>query len=522
MNSKPMPSLPTPDTSVQLLLKDNASLRTQLSELRRQLDWFQRQVFGQKSERRLVHAPGQEQLNLEQPEQTDTPPEVRPTQIGAHTRSPRKSVDQGKDEPELFFDPAKVPVQEIILADPQTEGLSPDQFEVISQKVTHHLAQRPGSYVVLKYVRPVVKIKATQTLSCPPAPQSVIVGSRADVSFVTGMIVDKFVYHLPLYRQHQRLGASAITVSRQWLTQITHAAASLLQPIAEAQLASIRRSRVIAMDETPIKAGVAKPGKMHTGYFWPVYGEQDELSFLYFPSRSHRHVLEALGNSPPPGRVLLSDGYDAYSRYAIATKITHAQCWAHTRRHAFEARDLEPDRGDRALDYIGKLYEIERMIATRGLFGADKCAYRQAHAKPVVEAFFRWVGEQFAAQGLLPSSPMSKALAYAREREAGLKVYLDDPEVAMDTNHLERGLRPVPMGRRNWLFCWTEVGAKHVGTLQSLLSTCKLHQIDPFDYLIDVLQRISIHPASRVEELTPRLWKQHFAANPLRSQIQFS
>jgi len=137
----------------------------------------------------------------------------------------------------------------------------------------------------------------------------------------------------------------------------------------------------------------------------------------------------------------------------------------------------------------------------------------------LVEKFFDWVDRQFEQQGLLPSNPLTKALAYVRDRRAGLEVFLSDPEVPMDTNHLERALRVIPMGRRNWLFCWTEVGAKHAGIVQSLIVTCRLHGIDPYTYLVDVLQRVGQHPASRVAELTPRLWKQHFADKPLRSDL---
>lgn len=104
-------------------------------------------------------------------------------------------------------------------------------------------------------------------------------------------------------------------------------------------------------------------------------------------------------------------------------------------------------------------------------------------------------------------------------RTDSLKVFLSDPQVPIDTNHLERALRPIPMGRKNWLFCWTELGAQQVGIIQSLLVTCTLHGINPYTYLVDVLQRISQHPASRVIELTPRVWKDMFAENPLRSAL---
>ncbi len=121
--------------------------------------------------------------------------------------------------------------------------------------------------------------------------------------------------------------------------------------------------------------------------------------------------------------------------------------------------------------------------------------------------------------GILPSSPLLAALSYIRDRRTGLSVYLDDPDVAIDTNHLERALRVIPMGCRNWLFAWTELGAKQIGIVQSLLAACRLHDINPYDYFVDVLPRVGQHPASRVHELTPRLWKQLFVRDPLRSDL---
>jgi len=332
-------------------------------------------------------------------------------------------------------------------------------------------------------------------------------------------LIDKFAYHLPLYRQHQRLCDQGIAVSRPWLTQIGQQSIALLDPVYEAQFASIRASRVKAMDETPIKAGRSEPGKLKAGYFWPVYGQLDEVCFPYFESRRAEHVEQALGLTLAEGAVLLSDGYSAYAHYAQKTGLTHAQCWAHTRRMLFEARAAEPQAADQGLELIGGLYATEERVRELKLGGERKRAYRLTHAKPIVERFFAWVNAQFEAQGLLPSNPLTKALSYARERRCGLEVYLNDPDVPIDTNHLERALRAVPLGRKNWLFSWTELGARHVGIMHSLIVTCRLHQIDPYDYLIDVLQRVGQHPASRVAQLTPRLWKTHFAANPLRSVV---
>jgi len=217
--------------------------------------------------------------------------------------------------------------------------------------------------------------------------------------------------------------------------------------------------------------------------------------------------------------VLLTDGYAAYARYAERTGITHAQCWAHTRRTFERAKDIEPAAVADALRRIGELYACEEYIRDHRLSGEARGDYRLTHAKPVLDDFFAWADEQIQQAALLPSNPLTKALHYALERRESLSVYLSDPEVPIDTNHLERALRPIPMGRRNWLFCWSEVGAEAVATIQSLIVTCRLHDIDPYVYLVDVLQRIDRHPASEVDLLIPRLWKQHFADDPLRSDL---
>lgn len=524
---RPHPApVPTPAEAAQWapervveLARSHAALQREVETIQHQLEWFRRQLFGQKSEKRPL-APHPAQMHLGELPLPDAQPEASGKPVAGHTRrTPRTDFAHDKNDAGLFFDEARVPVETITVANPDIEGLTPDQYEVIGEKVSHRLAQRPGSYVILKYVRPLIKRRDTQTLHCPAAPSGVIDGSRADVSFLVGLLLDKFAWHLPLYRQHQRLLDAGITVSRAWLTQLAAQAAALLEPIYAAQLASIRTSRVKAMDETPIKAGRAGPGKMKGCYFWPVYGELDEICFPFFESRAHSNVEKVLGLSPVEGGVLLSDGYGAYEAYAGKTGLTHAQCWTHCRREFINAEAAEPALAAKALESIGALYVVEAKIREARLKGDAKREYRLDHARPIVEAFFGWVKDSLAAQGLLPSSPLTKALAYAHKRRAALEVFLTDPDVPIDTNHLERALRPIPMGRKNWMFSWTELGAQHVGVVQSLIATCRLHQVDPFDYLVDVLQRVGQHPAADVAQLTPRQWAQHFGKAPLRSDI---
>ncbi len=418
---------------------------------------------------------------------------------------------------------ADVPVEVIEHLPPELTGPEADQYEVIGSKTTFRLAQRASSYVVLKCERPVFRRKGTEKPITTPAPFNVLDNSLADVSLLAGLLVDKFQFHLPLYRQHQRIQQAGITVSRSTLTNLVKRAIDLLRPVVDAQTDNVLRSRVLAMDETPIKAGHQgragpQKGKMKSGWFWPLYGDADEVVFTYSNSRGRAHIEEVLSESF--SGTLISDGYAAYARYAAAQEsVTHAQCWVHGRRYFIEAQKDHPETVTDALQQIAKVYRNEEIIKTQGLTGEKKRQYRLDHSKPVVSDFFQWCRDQLAQGGLVPSDPLTKALNYVLSREASLTVFLENPDVQPDTNHLERALRPIPMGKKKWMFCWTELGAEHLGIIQSLISTCKLHDITPYTYLVDVLQRISQHPALEVSDLTPRLWKTRFAENPLRALI---
>ena len=505
--------------NVTALRAENDALKEQLQTLKTQLDWFKRQLFGERSEKRLLIDPAiQADLLAGLGGDVIAPPKPAEKQKLSYERNKPRAPGT-VNEQGLRFDEA-VPVETIHLEPAEVLSDVPqDQQSLISEKVSYRLAQRPGSYVILKYVRQVIKRADTDELVTAPAPANVLDKSIADVSFLAGMLVDKFVYHLPLYRQHQRLQQCGIDLSRTTLTNLASRAIDLLTPIYTAQFEHIRQSRVLAMDETPIKAGRKKKGKLRQAYFWPIYGEADEIAFSYSSSRASRQVREVLGDDFKG--TLISDGYEAYDNYARRhPKMTHAQCWAHTRRYFEKAKEAEPNAVAEGLVLIGEMYAQEQVIRDKKLEGEAKLRHRTKHSEPVVAAFWRWCESQCQRHDLLPSNPLSKALKYAMARTDKLRVFLGDPEVPIDTNHLERALRPIPMGRRNWLFCWTELGAQQVGIIQSLLVTCKLYGINPHTYLVDVLQRISQHPVRQVLELTPRAWKQHFAANPLHSDLE--
>lgn len=509
------------ELSREQLLVSVADLSRKLKHSEHQLDWFKRQLFGEKSEKRFLQNPNQLAFGMQGfevvPEQKDT----RQGKTVTYTRNngPKRRPDDCVTDCGLRFD-ASVPVEIIHLTPQEIEGLDESQYEIIGVEKTYRLAQRPASSVVLCYERPVVKLKQSGSLCRALVPVNVIERSAVDVSFIAGMLVDKFEYHIPLYRQHQRLTHAGITLSRTTLTNVGKKAIELLRPIVDAQLLSVLNSQTLAMDETSIKAGPSKkqPGKMQQGYFWPMYGDQDEMVFAFAASRG-KQVIEQLLGVHFSG-TLIADGYAAYAAWTKGNeRVTLAQCWVHSRRQFVNAHDGEEQAVNQVLEIIGRLYKVEGDARDQALEGELLREYRLSHAKPIVDEVYAWRRWQCTRMDLLPSDPFTLALKYLGDREHELRVFLADPSVPLDTNHVERGLRRIPMGKKNYLFCWTELGAEHVGIIQSLISTCRLHDINPYTYLVDVLQRVSIHPASRVAELTPRLWKLHFADKPLRSDI---
>ena len=500
-----------PATKHAQVVAENQALHGELKELRRQLAWFKRQLFGEKSERHHILDPAV-QVNLFEATATPVPEQGERERI-SYTRSKGKNRDNAANDTGLRFDDS---VPRRVIEVPPPAGCDTD--DVVATRTTFRLAQRRAGYEVLEYRHPVLKDRSSGALTSVPAPRNVFEGSVFDVSFAAGVLVDKFCYHLPLYRQSQRLSQAGIQVARSSLTAVVARTAALLEPIARAQLTHVLSGGVLAMDETPIKAGRKGPGKMHQAYFWPLYGAADEICFTFSRSRAGAHIERTLADRFHG--VLLTDGYAAYEKYAAGRpQIIHAQCWSHMRRQFERALETDP-AARKALEQIGALYAQEQSIRERGLHGEDKHHARREQCAPLVRAFWEWCDEQLQRMDLEPRHPLLKALGYVRERKVSLAVFLGHPDVPIDTNHLERGLRPIPMGRRNWLFCWSEVGAAHVATIQTLLVTCRLQGVDPTTYLVDVLQRVGMHPAARVEELTPRRWKALFADAPLRSDIE--
>ena len=496
------------------------ALQALTEELKAQLAWFRNQLFGATSERRILEAlsPADQlwlgqQMLLEVPEQppaaNETAADVECKGRGKSKRPDKPARSEDSLSSRLHFDDS-APIEEVIIEDKELDALPKDQVEIIGQDVTYKLGQR-SPYVVIKTVRTVWKKKGEEAIRKATLP-IVVERSIADVSFLAGMAVDKHCYHLPLYRQHKRLEAVGIHLQRSTLVRLLERVAEMCELIYNAQLSSILHSAVITMDESPTPAGRAN-GKMKKGFYWALHGDKNEIVFIYSPTRSRAVIDKFLENFKG---VLQSDGYRAYKSFCKATGVCWAGCWAHTRRKFVEAENLEPEKVKKILGDLQLLYEIEE----RGR-GKPKLLkeLRSRESHPIVDRLFGYFKAELASSSLLPSNRFVKALAYAIKHEAPLRVFLENPAVQIDTNHIERAIRYPVMGRKNWMFHWTENGARNSGILYSLLQTCYLQGIDPRAYLMDVLQRQDFHPGSDIHELTPLNWAATVNDSPLGSLI---
>ena len=481
-----------------------AELAAQLAALTARIARLQRDLYGPRSEKRRDTADDDAHTDMARRR-----PGGRPGR--------RKARGDAVNDTGLRF-PDKAPVIDITVTPPEIEGLAEDEYEVISERVHCRISTLDWRHVVIRYRHVTVKIRRTGMLAGAPARESVFKNSCADVSFVAGLIIDKFLWHLPLYRQHRMLADAGITVSRGSLSLWVGRAVALLKPVHDAQWASVLESAVIQMDETPVRAGrhPGRPGAMRKGYFWPVLGDRGEVVFPFATSRRHGHAAGILGDY---AGTLVSDGYGAYGAYVAARDgaVTHQGCWIHTRRNFREQKDSHPELAGAALKLIGAIYTIEEEI--RGRPPAERLAVRRTRSRKAVDRFWDWCGRAPADPVLTPRHPIRRAIDYATSRRATLEVFPGDPDVPPDTNLVENVIRNPKLGQKNWLFAWTELGAEHIGIANGLIATCRMQGVDPRIWLTDVLLRIAHHPAGRVGELTPRRWKTLFADDPMTSDV---
>jgi transposase len=374
----------------------------------------------------------------------------------------------------------------------------------IGEDVSERLDVVPAQLRVVVIRRPRYACRACEDVVVQaPAPARLIEGGLPTDDLVAQVLVSKYADHLPLYRQAQIYARQGVNLDRSTLADWVGRAAFLLRPVHERLLETLKRSGKLFADETTAPVLDPGRGRTKTGQLW-AYARDDRswggtdppgVAFVYAADRAASRPIAHLAGFRG---VLQVDGYGAYK--ALAKRdggVQLAFCWSHARREFY---DLTGPIAAEALARIAVLYRIETEI--RGRSAEERRAARQVRCRPVIEAIEPWLREKLAL--ISQKSKLAEAIRYVLTRWAGLTLFLDDGRVELDTNVVERTIRPLALNRKNALFAGSDGGAEHWAVVASLIETCKLTGVEPRAYLADVITRIvEGHPNSRLNELLP-------------------
>jgi transposase len=317
------------------------------------------------------------------------------------------------------------------------------------------------------------------------------------------VIISKYCDHTPLYRQSGIYGRHGVEIPRSTLCGWVGQAIPLLEPIVAAMRADILSSRILKTDDTVVNLQMKGLGRTAQARMWGYLGdaEHNQVVYEFSPDRKQEHPLRFLANYK--GKVQ-ADAYKGYDKLFLpGSEREELGCWAHTRRYFFDARDTDPERGGTALGYIRMLYEVE--WASEKMDAAQRAALRRERSVPILKEFQAWLHREIL--NVLPQSPMGQAFHYALAQWTALTRYVDDGDADIDNNAMERRLRGIVIGRKNYLFMGSEAGGAWAAVAYSLIESCKLNGVEPYRYLKNVLRQVWTHPANRIEELMPRLWR---------------
>jgi transposase len=427
----------------------------------------------------------------------------------AVTETVIKEVTVTKSAPVIINHPGRSPLPAHLRREETTiePGMIPEGSKRIGEEITEELDYVPGELFVKKYVRPkyasAVSENGSTQIVIAPMPVRPIDKAIAGSGLLAQVVIDKYVDHLPLYRQMQRFERSGVKLAYATITDWISATCKLLSPLYEALKAEVLQSGYLHADETPIKVlDKDKKGTTHRGYYWVYNHSPGKLVFFDYQ--------EGRGEQGPQGILkdykgyLQTDGYAVYDSFDQREGITLLHCMAHARRYFIDAQNNDADRAAYVLERMQQLYARERSYKEQGLTYEQCKETRSTEAAPILEELGRWMKDQYCE--VFPKSPIGKALAYSIQRWDRLCLYTTNGALCIDNNPVENSIRPVAIGRKNYLFCGSHEAAKRTAMLYSLLGTCKLHGLNPFTWLKDVLERLPSHSIKNVAELLPHRW----------------
>ncbi|MDH5400440.1 MAG: IS66 family transposase [Cyclobacteriaceae bacterium] len=456
----------------------------EIAYLKHELAQLKRLLYGSKKERFIN--PDQSQMSLDLAGVEEKTPAEETQQIN-YERKKKK----GKAKRLLL--PPHLPREEEIL---EPEGL-PDGAERIGEDVTEILEYRPGKIHVRRMVRPVYKTE--EKIISAPLPTLPIPGGNAGPGLLAYILISKFIDHLPFYRIVQMFKREQVKLAESTVNGWYKTTAKLLMPLYEALLRKIHDANYILADETPIPVlSSSKPGSTHKGYHWAyLLSRENIMLFSYSPSRGQQCPSELLSSYQG---ALQTDGYGVYDQFD-RPGITLLACMAHARRKFEQAKDNDRERANHVLGQMQMLYEIERRAKDDGMSNDQRYELRQKEAVRILEKLEAYLKDAYTQ--VLPKSAIAKAIAYTLKLWPRLIRYTENGEWMIDNNAVENKIRPIALGRKNYMFAGSHEAAQHAAMMYSFFATCKMNDINPFDWLKDTLTQIPDYKVNQLEELLP-------------------
>jgi len=494
---------------ISLLESKNSLLESEKIKLSHELLYYKRLFYGRRSEKRMPTIPhgqlflpfGEETIAEETP---DIKPVVEEIQIESHKR--RIKQKETRKTPKRQEIPSDIERRVQVI---EPDGINLEEMVKIGTDVREILQYIPGKFYVDRIERPLYrnKIQSKDELNTAiyqaPAVESFIPRSFAGNSILMQLIIGKYVDHLPVYRQleifkRQGIKLSASTISG-WFQEVSTG----LYPLYEKLVADTLSSDYIQVDESTIPVIDNEKKRAVKGYIWSVLDMNSPQVFFHYDkgSRSQTTLVSILRNYRG---TVQSDGYEAYGIYENKDGVLLLSCWAHARRKFENALAENKTLANQALDYISLLYQIEANLKEKE-FSAEKIAEeRKRLAYPILLNFEKWMHDIFP--GLLPKSLMGKAISYTFSIYHRLVRYVCDGKYQIDNNPIENAIRPLALGRKNYLFCGNHDTAKDAALFYSLLGSCKQTGVNPEEWLLYVLQNIKDCKTSELERLLPKNW----------------
>lgn len=475
-------------------------VQIELLYLKQQLDQLKKMIYGSRHERFV-------------------PTDINPSQLSLAIQAEEIAVCNIADAKKITYIRTNTTVEQKPLIHPGRmklpESLRREEIIIeptddtsdckkMGEEITEVLEYQPGELFVKKYVRVKYAKPQSEGVLIGKLPARPLEKAMAGPGLLAQIIIDKYADHLPLYRQMQRFERVGLKLPYSTLTDWVGATCRLIVPLYEALKTEVLQSNYLHADETPIKVlDRDKKGATHRGYYW-VY--QDSIKKIVFFD-----YQQSRGREGPAGILenfcgyLQSDGYIVYNVLNKQTGITLLHCMAHARRMFHDALENDKERASYALDKIQQLYVIERICKEECLSFTEIKEVRQQRSVPILESLAKWMKEQYMQT--TPKSSIGKALAYSLERWQRLSLYTENGMLNIDNNPVENSIRPVALGRKNYLFAGSHEAAQRSAMLYSLLGTCKMHGIEPYNWLRNTLEIIATHPINKIKELLPHYCK---------------